>query len=233
LELLAQDVAGLVDEFYPRPERLSSGWLVFTGTKASGRKAYPGQEAGEHELVTLAWPVLLPEDLAHLAHQAENQACWWSWQRQRLIRLIEYGWNHPAGPVLLAQTDLAVMLGLPRRQVSDLLQEARCLTGQPLLTKGYYFDQGMRPSHKAEIIALYEQGQDETAIARQSGHTASSVGRYIRDYERVKMLLKRAIPVQQISHLLGLQPNVVDAYVKLVEQYHPELVSITKTSTEI
>jgi predicted transcriptional regulator len=135
--------------------------------------------------------------------------------------------------VLLAQTDLAVMLGLPRRQVSDLLQEARCLTGQPLLTKGYYFDQGMRPSHKAEIIALYEQGQDETAIARQSGHTASSVGRYIRDYERVKMLLKRAIPVQQISHLLGLQPNVVDAYVKLVEQYHPELVSITKTSTEI
>ena len=121
------------------------------------------------------------------------------------------------------------MFGLLRKQVGQLLQQARQLTGKPLLTKGYYFDQGMRPTHKAEIIALYEQGRDEVTIARQSGHTASSVGRYIRDYERVKLLLSRATPVEQIPHLVGLQPSVVQAYVKLVAQYHLDLMSEAKT----
>lgn len=229
LELLAQDVQQLVEQFYPAPERLSPGWLVFTGTQASGPKAHPGQAAGEHQLVTLAWPVLLPEDLEQLAQQSETVEHHQAWLRQRLIRVMEYGWHHPHGPVLLTQADLAAMFGLPRKQVGQLLQQARQLTGKPLLTKGYYFDQGMRPTHKAEIIALYEQGRDEATIARQSGHTASSVGRYIRDYERVKLLLSRATLVEHIPHLVGLQPGVVQAYVKLVEQYHPELFSITKT----
>ena len=84
--------------------------------------------------------------------------------------------------------------------------------------------------HKAEIIALYEQGLDEVEIARQSGHAQSSAGRYIRDYERVKLLLKQDIPVTQISQLLGMQPSVVDAYVKLAYQYHPDLDPSTKLS---
>ena len=45
LELLANDVQRLVEQFYPTPERLSSGWMVFTGTKADGSKPYPGRPA--------------------------------------------------------------------------------------------------------------------------------------------------------------------------------------------
>ena len=229
LELLAQDVQQLAEQFYPAAERLSSGWLVFTGTKASGAKAYPGQEAGDHTLVTLAWPILLPEDMAALTRLPEGQAGRQQWLQDRVVRLVEYGLNHPDGPVLLTLADLGAMLNLTTTQVSQLLRAARNQTGQPLPTKGHYFDQGMRPTHKAEIIALYEQGLDETDIARHSGHAASSVGRYIRDYERVKLLLSRATPADHISTLIGLQPSVVDAYVKLVEQYHPDLISITKT----
>jgi hypothetical protein len=66
-----------------------------------------------------------------------------------------------------------------------LLQDSRQTTGKELLTKGYFFDQGMRPTHKEMVIELYEQGLDEVAIARQTQHAQSSVGRYIRDYERV------------------------------------------------
>lgn len=50
------------------------------------------------------------------------------------------------------------------------------------------------------------------------------MGRYLRDYERVKLLLKREIPLDQISHLIGMQPNVVNAYVKLIHKYHPDLL---------
>lgn len=137
---------------------------------------------------------------------------------------MEYGCNHADGPVLLTLADLAAMVGLTTEQVSQLLRQARQNSGKPLLTKGHYFDQGMRPTHKAEIIGLYEQGLDETDIARQSDHALDSVGRYIRDYERVKLLLKRAIPVEQISRSLNMQPGVVDSYVKLAYEYHPDLI---------
>lgn len=226
LDLLAGDLQALAEQFYPAPDHVPSGWLVFTGTKADGRKAYPGQSAADYELVTLAWPVLLAEDLERLAtlpRGREGAQARSALLQQRLVRLVEYGWQHPAGPVLLTQADLAAMLNLMPTRVSELLAEARRTTGKPLLTKGYYFDQGMRPTHKDEIIALYEAGLDEADIARQTGHAQVSVGRYIRDYERVKLLLTHQTPVERIPQLIGMQPNVAKAYVGLVYQYHPEL----------
>jgi hypothetical protein len=221
LHLLAEDVQKLVDEFYPAPERLSNGWMVFTGTKAGGPKAHPGQSAADHELVTLAWPVLLPEDLQQLATGSTNKQSRLKWFQQRLVRIIEYGLHHPQGPVLLTQADLSSMTGLDVVQISQLLQDSRQTTGKELLTKGYFFDQGMRPTHKEMVIELYEQGLDEVAIARQTQHAQSSVGRYIRDYERVKVLYKRLIQPEQISRLLDMQPNVVQAYLSFSEKYHP------------
>lgn len=229
LDLLTDDVQQLVDQFYPPPQRLHSGWLVFTGTKANGHKAYPGDKASDYELVTLAWPILTQQDRQYLATQPETKSARQQWFQRRLIRLIEYGWQHPDGPVLLTVADLAAMLGLTTVQVSQLLTEARQTTGKALLTKGYYFDQGRRPSHKAEIIAFYEQGLDEATIAQRTQHAQTSVGRYIRDYERVKLLLHQHIPVAQISQLIDMQPSVVNAYVKLVCQYHPDLTPMPKS----
>lgn len=226
LDLLAHDLQALVNQFYPPPERVPSGWMVFTGTKASGPKPVPGQAASTHELITLAWPVLLPEDLQRLCTLPPGAAglqARQEWLQQRVVRIVEHGWHAPAGPVLLTLADLSAMLGLSTVQVSQVLSAARRATGKSLLTKGHYFDQGMRPTHKTEIIALYEAGLDEAEIARRSNHAPDSVGHYIRDYEKVKLLLSRHIPTEQIVRLIDLQPNVVRAYSSLVDQYHPEL----------
>lgn len=225
LKLLAGDLQELVDEFYPPPERISSGWMIFTGTKASGGKARPGQSAADHELVTLAWPVLLSEDIQQLATLPagkERAQAHRNHLQQRLVRIIEYGWQHPKGPIVLTLADMGAMLGLTTVRVSLLLAEARQTTGKPLLTKGYYFDQGRRPTHKAEIIALYEAGRDEADIARQTHHAQASVGKYIRDYERVRLLLAHRTPVGHIGHLLEMQPSVTRSYLDLIYQYHPD-----------
>ena len=236
LELLTEDVKALAEQFFPPQERLRSGWLVFTGVKATGRKAHPGQSAANHELVTLAWPVLLAEDLQVLAKMPIGKAGKQARQgllQKRIARIVEYGWDHPEGPVLLTIADLGAMLTLSTPQVSLLLKAARQATAKPLLTKGYYFDQGMRPSHKDQIIALYEAGLDEADIARQSQHEQTSVGKYIRDYERVKLLLRNEMCPEQIPYLADMRPNVVKAYVGMVYLYHsdlaPEQVSPAQT----
>jgi hypothetical protein len=228
LELIAHDVTDLAEQFFPEQDYVRPGWMVFTGVRATGHKAYPGQSGADHELVTLHWPVLTDDDLKVLSTlppgQAGREARRTLW-RTRVARIVEYGWQHSEGPVLLTLADLAVMLGLTTVQISQLLKEARKATGKRLLTKGYYFDQGMRPTHKGPIIALYEAGYDEADIAQQTGHESKSVGHYIRDYERVKLLLKTQITPDRITYLTGLQPNVVRAYTGMVCQYHPELVS--------
>lgn len=227
LQLLAEDIQALVKQFYPQPDYLSSGWLLFTGTKAEGGKAYPGQPVSDHQLVTISWPVCLPEDTAALVQMPPGKAgreAGRALLKRRLIRLIEHGLSHPDGPVLLTLADLSVMLGADIVHLSQLLAEARKETGRPLTTVGYYFDLGMKPTHKAVIVDLYEQGLDEVEIAYRSQHAQSSVGRYLRDYERVKLALQRQITPDQIAPLTGLQPGVVNAYVMLVGKHHPELL---------
>jgi hypothetical protein len=231
VQLLASDIEQVAEQFYPKTAHLSSGWMVLTGTKATGGKAYPGQPVSDHQLVTIAWPVTLPQDIQAMAAMPkgkEGKEARHRLLRQRVIRLVEHGWSHELGPVLLTLADLSIMLGLSTVESSKLLTEARQLTGKSLPTMGYYFDQGMRPSHKGEIIALYEQGMDEAEIAFHSQHAQSSVGRYIRDYERVKLSVQRDIPVSDITATTGLQPSVVAAYFELVCQYHPDLQPVSE-----
>ena len=224
LKLLAQDVQELVSQFFPKPDYIEPGWILFTGTKAQGSKAFPGQDASDLTAVTIPWPLLTSDDLEWMATMPDTKPQRHKLLIQRAVRLIEHGQTHPDGPVLLTVADLSLLLGLTSVEVSHLLTEARQRTVKPLHTKGYYFDQGMRPSHKAEIIQLYEKGHDEADIARLSQHSQSSVGRYLRDYDRVKELCKVKVPIEQFPRLLGMQSSVVDSYVELLRLYRPLLL---------
>ncbi|NIQ08646.1 MAG: hypothetical protein GWO23_02725, partial [Gammaproteobacteria bacterium] len=68
--------------------------MVFTGTKVTGQKAHPGKSAGDYPLVTLAWPVVLPEDvetMTNLPQGKEGRRQLSELLKKRLQRLIEYG----------------------------------------------------------------------------------------------------------------------------------------------
>ena len=226
LKLLAKDIESLVNEFYPQPKHLSSGWLVFTATRASEVRTHPGYEAGEHELTSLSWPLITTEDIQTLSQLPTGTAGRKAKDdllKHRLLRLVEHGLEAPGGAVLLTLADLSLMTGLSTVLVSHYLSELRQETGKALPTKGYHFDQGRRPTHKRQVIELYESGVDEAAIARRTSHSQTSVGHYIRDYERVKLLLAHGTPPAQIPALTMLQPSVVRAYIELVTRYHPHL----------
>lgn len=236
LEMLADDMTQLADQFHPAQTCVQSGWMVFTGTKATGQKAHPGKSAGDYPLVTLSWPVLLPDDVRAMINQPqgkEGRRQQSKLLKKRLQRIIEYGLNHPQGPVTLTTADLGLMLGRTSSQISRLVNELRQETGKSLLTKGYFFDQGVRPTHKAEVVALYEQGMDEADIAFHTRHAQSSVGRYLRDYERVKLMLKNGVSIEKIAPLIDMQPSVVNAYVNLIRQYHPNLLPNAKKNLPV
>lgn len=226
LEMLAQDLEKLVDEFFPPMERVPPGWMVFIGTKAIPGKSQLFKEASDFELEALAWPVLVPADYPLLkegALEKKSHLKRSEWFQDRLVRVIEHGLNQPSGPVLLTMADLACMFSLTTSEVSEYVRNARKATKKTLLTKGYYFDQGMKPTHKAEIVALFEQGYDEKVISQKTNHAPSSVGNYLRSYQRVKLLLAKKIPPSEISRLIDLPLSLVMAYIELIKEYHPHL----------
>jgi hypothetical protein len=93
--------------------------------------------------------------------------------------------------------------------------------GELLPMKGYRMDQGSRPTHKKEIVRLYEQGLEPPDVARETGHSLKAVERHLKDYECVKLLLERGMAAAEIGGLIGRGKRVVIEYVEVARRYHP------------
>lgn len=225
LQLIAEDVQQLVEEFYPDTHAAQSGSLVWTCTADEGKKAEPGKRTEEYGQVTVVLPLVTPEDLQDRTDKkltlGRNRASADERDQRRAVRLVKSAAEQGG---LLTLAELSVMLNKSYGAAQHLVRAHEQATGELLPLKGYRMDQGCRPTHKAEIVKLFEQGLAPPDIARETGHNLKSVERYLKDYERVKLLLKRGTPLEEIGALIGRGPRLVQEYARIIQQYHPELL---------
>ena len=227
LRVLAEDVERLAEEFYLTPERARHGQLIWACTGDEGQKAQPGKPTELYKTITVALPLVTSEDLQErlercgkghgLARTHER--------RKRQIQRMVAAAAEQGG--LLTLAELSVILGVGYEMVHGYVQEIEKETGHPLPLKGYKMDQGSRPSHKGEVIRLSEQGLEPPDIARETQHHLKSVERYLKDYERVRMLLKQGLSAEEISAIIGRGKSVVKEYMAQAQAYHPELFNKT------
>lgn len=226
MQLLAEDIQGLVDEFYPASERVGSGDLIWTCTADEGKKAEPGKAVEEYKVVTVTLPLIAQEDVVARTQgntpRNQRAEAVRARHKRQLARVVKAA--HEQGG-LLTLAELSVMLNLSYERTERYAREWEAETGELLALKGYHMDQGSRPTHKGEIIRLSEQGKEPPDIARATRHSLKSVERYLTDYERVRMLLKQGVAVEQLSSLIGRGPRVIQEYVDIARQYHAELFS--------
>lgn len=223
LRLLAEDVERLVAEFYPAAQRLASGSLVWTCTADEGQKAQPGKPTEAYKAVTVALPLITADELAdHTQPDRQRSSAQRSRERlKRQIRRLVLAAAEQGG--LLTLAELSLILGVGYEPVRTCVREIEDETGQPLPLKGYKMDQGSRPTHKGDIIRLSEEGLEPPDIARLTHHSVKSVERYLKDYERVRMLLKQNLDCDQISAIIGRGKAVVQQYIAQARRFHPEL----------
>jgi hypothetical protein len=224
LSLLVEDVMGLLEEFYPTTERAASGTLIWSCTADEGKKAEPGKRTEEYKTVTVKLPLVSGADLrertAGKTPRSQKQAVVKARDKKRLARLVKAAAEQGG---LLTIAELSVILNKSYEVTRRYAREWEEETGELLPLKGYRMDQGSRPTHKGEIVRLYETGLEPPDIARETGHSLKSVERYLKDYERVRLLLKRGMGTEEISSLIGRGKRVVVEYVELARQYHPQL----------
>jgi hypothetical protein len=217
MQMLVEDVEGLIAEFYPRHEQAASGTLIWTCTADEGKKAQAGKPTEEYNTVTIRLPLLSKDEVE--SHTTKGSDANQRLQRQ-MVRLLR---SAAAQGGLLTLAELSLMTGCSYTKTSKLLQAWHEQNGELLPLKGYRMDQGSKPTHKAQIIRLFEQGKEPPDIAFESGHSLKSVERYLKDYERVRMLLKSGNDADAISTLIGRGKSVVLEYLKLAQEFRPEL----------
>jgi transposase len=79
-------------------------------------------------------------------------------------------------------------------------------------------DMGSYPTHKAIIVRLYLQGLTTPDIAARTYHSKEAVDRYIRGFERVRLLAAKH-PREELPLLTGMAPRVVDQYLELLDEH--------------
>ncbi len=225
LKILVEDVEEMVAKFYPKTDRMSSGQLIWTCTGDDGKKAQPGKPAESYKTVTVVLPLIEPEDIKEQLQpwdKTKGKSRQQAKHKRQIERIVKAAFEQGG---LLTLAELSMILGVSYEKVGKYVREIEAETEKPLPLKGYKMDQGSRPTHKGDIIRLSEQGMEPPDIARQTYHSLKSVERYLKDYERVRMLLKQKqkLSVEEMSAIIGRGRGVIKEYVAQAQLYHPEL----------
>jgi len=226
LEMIATDILALVEEYYPRQERVKAGEILWTTTADTGCKPGRGQKVEDYAQVTVRLPWVTAEDLALRPPVGQRNV-----RQRNIARMVRLVKAAQAAGGLLTLAELGALFNVSPETAGEWLNEHYQRTGEVLPTKGQVMDIGSQPSHKDVVIYLHEQKVDDVEIARRTHHHPSSVERYIRDYERVKLLLAKGMAPEEISHVMGRALSTVRQYCKLVAHYHPELCPTPKGQT--
>ncbi len=237
IQMIAEDIVALHKEFYPELEKQSFGRIVWRTTKKTNRKPSYGTKAEDYEVQTVILPLVTDDDIdnrikSHYSHPQEDGSVNYEKQMERDIQVMarlcksadeQGGW--------LTGAELSVLLNRSLGAIGKYMRIYHETHDDILPTKGMMLDQGSKPTHKAAIIDLYEQGYPEPDIARLTNHTIESTSRYIKNYKNIKLLLENKLNLMEIVRITGRGRSTVLQYRELIFLYHPSLNEEAKDSS--
>lgn len=215
IELIADDICQLRDEFYPKTGEEAYGNLTWVTTSSDNKKPRLGQRVEDYKNTRISLPLISEEDLQMLENLPSTER-----DKAKIIRLINSAYKQGG---LLTIEELALMVNRTPMSISKRIKEYQEERQVVLPIKGNKLDMGPGITHKRIILELYEKKVAPPDIARQVNHSQEAVDRYIKDYERIRFLVRRGMEITEISHLTGRGKQVVKQYLEIIKNHHPEL----------
>jgi transposase len=224
LEMLADDIEDLHRECYPSIDRVSFGEIVFRTTKDDGQRQSYGKKAEDYGSITVILPLITKEDIERrIYYKKGDRNSNYEHREARdietMVRLIK---STKAQGGLLSGAEVSVLMNRSLATIRRYLDAYRNKTGEILPLKGYVLDQGSLPTHKAIIISLYEQGISPVDIVLKTNHSQEAVDRYIKQYNQIRILIKKGLDEKTIKEITGRSMKVVKEYIKLYYDLNPK-----------
>jgi len=217
LEMIADDICQLRDEFYPRQDDRTYGSLAWVTTSSENAKPRLGQRVEDYKHRRILLPLIHQDDVDALRRgvgTAERD-------QMKIARLAKEAYQQGG---LLTLEELSLMLNRSLASIVHRVREFQERTQEILPLKGNRLDIGCGTTHKRIVIELYEQKMEPPEIAARVKHSQEAVDRYIKDYERIKFLARRGIDEDEMALMTGRGKTVIRQYMRLLKKHHPEIV---------
>jgi hypothetical protein len=206
---IVADICETIRCYYARPGDLEPGQVRYPAPAATERAGH-GKTMARTRLVPVVLTLVAEEDVeAMVAPVTRTQ------RREIRVRRLTHE-AHQQG-ALLSQADLGLLLGCSPGMIGDIAVRLRH-QGEFLPLRGYLADMGVFPTHKAAIIRLYLQGLTTPDIAVRTHHTKVAVDRYLRGFDRVRLLAPK-FAREELPLLTGMSMGLVDQYLALLEEH--------------
>jgi hypothetical protein len=226
--MIAEDVVELHKEFYPEIEKRGFGQILWQTTSATEKKPGYGKKAEDYKVKTVVLPLVTKEDVENRIKSFYGKD---NYRKQQdrdievMARLVK-GTYEQGG--LLSGAELSVLLNRSITTIGKYMRIYHERHKDILPTKGMILDQGSKPTHKGSIVDLYEQGYPEVDIARLTNHSIEAVGRYIKSYKNIKLLMEKEFNLMEMVRISGMGRSTIIQYRELVELYHSKLENQSK-----
>jgi len=223
LEMLSDDIEDLHRECYPAVDRVGFGEIVFRTTKDDGQRQSYGKKAEDYSSVTVILPLITKEDIERrIYYKKGDRNSNYEHREARdietMVRLIK---STKAQGGLLSGAEVSVLMNRSLSTIRRYLDAYREKSGEILPLKGYVLDQGSLPTHKAIIISLYEQGISPADIVLKTSHSQNAVDRYLKQYDQIRILIKKGLDEKAIKEITGRSMKIVKEYIKLYYDLNP------------
>lgn len=223
LEMLADDIEDLHRECYPSVDRVGFGEIVFRTTKDDGQRQSYGKKVEDYASITVILPLITKEDIERRIYYKKgdrnsNYEHRESRDIETMVRLIK---STKTQGGLLSGAEVSVLMNRSLGTIRKYLDAYRKKTGEILPLKGYVLDLGSLPTHKAIIISLYEQGISPADIVLKTSHSQDAVDRYIKQYDQIRILIRKGLDEKAIKEITGRSMKTVKEYIKLYYDLNP------------
>jgi hypothetical protein len=218
-EVMIERILETIESFLKPASLLRPGQLLWMAVAHDGHK-HAMQPMKVIPQVPVVLDLIVDAELGMLANGKAFHAV----RQQRHARLLKQALAQGG---VLAQSDLAAISLRHHRTIHEDIQYVQRETGCLLPYRGSVQDIGATLTHKVQVARMLEAGWLEPDIARKLSptHSLRAVERYAQTYKNVLKLLERGFAPNEISSILRIGPRVVDAYIDIVNEHHPQIVA--------
>ena len=208
-EILIDDILEQISKFTVPTSNLKSGQMLWMAVAEDDFSYHKSMD--QHRLIPVVLTVITEDEIKRLREGVNPTVI----RQERVIRMFHEAKQQKG---VLGHNDIALILGYARSIITADVRNYQKETNLMLPSRGWIHDLGPTTTHKASIIELHLKGYLTQDISRMTCHTPQSVDRYIRDFEKVKLLYGK-FNTDQIAAITGMLTNLISQYELLIEKY--------------
>lgn len=210
-ENIADALIDLFNSLCPESSRLKPGQIVWN---ALDKRTRADSENRRYKPVILS--LVTDEDVS--LFEAGKPVS--SIRKNVMARMIKEAYQQEA---VLSTRDLSLLLVSSSSSLSHLRIEYEKEHQTVLPHTGVIHDMGTTLTHKNAIIYKHVvEKKDPTIVARETNHSQNAVDKYLKDFYRIRTLVRDNKDINFIHHTTNISRPVIKQYLQIINNYVKE-----------